>query len=92
MGLTESERKELERLSKKKDAPDPPPINKSVTAHIDFSDEKQIERAIKHGFLTPAQAEEIKEGESDDDDDEDSSKRKPAADKKPRRRGYFDEK
>lgn len=77
--LSESEKAMLKRLQEKADAPDAPPISKSITATVDLSNEKSIAAAIKHGFLTADEAEELKEEE----------KKEKKGDATPRRRGYF---
>lgn len=71
----------LERLQQKAEQPDAPPVSKSLTAHVDLTDPKSIAAAIKHGFLTEDEVEEMQ-----DDDSEDDSK-----DETPTRRGYFQE-
>lgn len=85
--LSDSEQELLDKLTRKREAPDAPPVNKSISANIDLSDDKQVALAIKHGFLT---AEEVKEEKEKADDKEgDKGKRRDAT---PRRRGsYFKE-
>lgn len=96
MALSEAEKKQLKDLEKKRDAPDPPKVNKSVSITVDPKDKDSVAFAIKHGFLTADEVEEqSKNGDSDDDsdDDDDADKKKPrgrAGSKTPRRRGYFD--
>lgn len=79
MGLSESEKELLERLTKKSKEPDAPPVSKSISASIDLSDDKQVARAIEHGFLTAAEVKEAKEEEKEE-------KKK---DSTPRRRGSY---
>lgn len=78
MGLSPKEREILERLSKKAEEPDTPPVGKSVSATVDLSDPKSVALAIKHGFLTPDEVEDL------EDDDEEAP-----ADEKPKRNSYF---
>ena len=78
--LSEAENALLKKLQDKADAPDAPPISKSISATVDLSDPKSIAAAIKHGFLTADEADELVE-------DEKEKKEKPDA--TPRRRGYF---
>lgn len=82
MGLSASEKKALERLQKKAEEPDPAPVSKSISATVDLSDPKSIAAAIKHGFLTADEVEEMKE-------DEKENGKKDAT---PRRRSYFKDK
>ena len=82
MGLSDKEKKLLEDLQRKAEAPDPPPVGRSITASVDLGDAKQVELAIKHGFLTADEVEELKEGEGEGEEKE--------GDEKPTRRGYFD--
>ena len=82
MGLSESEKELLERLTKKSKEPDAPPVSKSISASIDLSDDKQVARAIEHGFLTATEVKELKEEEKEE---------KKKGDSTPRRRGYFKE-
>jgi hypothetical protein len=79
--LSDSEQELLDKLTQKSKAPDAPPVSKSISANIDLSDDKQIARAIEHGFLTPAEVKEMKEEEEKD--------KKKGGDSTPRRRGYF---
>ena len=80
--LTAKEKELLDKLNKKADEPDAPAVSKSISANIDLSDDKQIAAAIKHGFLTADEVEELQEDERDD-----KGKKQGAA--TPRRRGYF---
>ena len=80
--LSESEKAALKRLQEKAEAPDPPSVSKSISATVDLSDPKSIAAAIKHGFLTADEVEELK----DEEDGKDKSK-----DATPRRKGYFKE-
>lgn len=84
MGLSEAEKALLAKLQKKSEEPDAPPIGKSVRATIDLGDEKQVALAIKHGFLTADEVEEMT-GDGDGDGDKDEP-----TDERPKRRGYFD--
>ena len=77
--LTAQEEEMLEKLARKREAPDAPPVGKSISASIDLSDDKQIARAIEHGFLTAAEVKELKEEEKEE-------KKK---DSTPRRRGSY---
>lgn len=81
MGLSEKEKKILERLTKKAEEPDSAPVGKSVSVHVDLSDAKQVALAIKHGFLGADDLDDDDDGDDDGDDD------KP--DETPKRRGYF---
>lgn len=80
MGLSAAEKKALDRLQKKADEPDAPPVSRSVSATVDLSDPKSIAAAVKHGFLTADEAEDLKD---DDDDNEDKKHTTP------RRKSYF---
>lgn len=82
MGLSAAEKKALERLQQKADEPDPAPVSKSISASVDLSDPKSIAAAIKHGFLTADEAEDLKEEEKNGD-------KKTTT---PRRKSYFKEK
>lgn len=82
--LSKDEEDVLDRLMKKREAPDAPPVTKSISASIDLGDEKQVERAIEHGFLTRAEVKALKDGDSDDNGD--GGKRSPAT---PRRKGSY---
>ena len=79
MGLSESEKNLLKRLQAKAEEPDAPPVSRSLTAHIDLGDAKQVALAIKHGFLSSDEVDDLK---SDDDSGEDT-------DETPKRKGYF---
>lgn len=84
VGLTEQEKAMLDRLSKKANEPDPPPVGKSVTAHINLGNKDEVELAIKHGFLTADEAADLgNEGTGDD------GGKGEEGDEKPKRRGYF---
>lgn len=78
--LSSEEEELLARLTKKREAPDAPPVTKSISASIDLGDDKQVARAIEHGFLTAAEVKELKEDKGEDD------KKAPAT---PRRRGSY---
>lgn len=93
MPLSEKEKKQLADLEKKRDAPEPPKVSKSVSINVDPKDKDSVAFAIKHGFLTADDVSDNGGDDDDDSDDEDSdSKPKPrgSGEKKPRRRGYFD--
>lgn len=83
MGLSAAEKKALAALQKKAEEPDAPPVSKSVSATVDLSDPKSVAAAIKHGFLTADEAEDLKDEEDDKDDKEHTT---------PRRKSYFKEK
>lgn len=59
--LSEDEQAQLDALTKKREAPEEQHggggRQDRVHYNIDFSDEAAVERAIKHGIITPAQAE-----------------------------------
>lgn len=80
--FTAEEQELYDRLTKKREAPDAPPVGKSISANIDLGDDKQIERAIEHGFLTRAEVKALKDG----DDDNGDGKKSPAT---PRRKGSY---
>ena len=82
--LSEKEKALLESLQAKAEAPDAPAIGRSISAHVDLGDEKQVALAIKHGFLTADEVEELNEGEGDDTGKE--------GNETPTRRGYFGDK
>jgi hypothetical protein len=77
--LTAQEQELYDKLHSKRESPDSPPVSKSISASIDLGDEKQVARAIEHGFLTAAEVKELKEEEKED-------KKK---DSTPRRRGSY---
>lgn len=79
MGLTAQEKAMLDKLSKKAEEPDPAPVGKSLTAHINLGSKDEVALAIKHGFLTADEVEELAEGEGEKDE----------GDEKPKRQGYF---
>lgn len=83
--LSDSEKAMLKKLQEKSEAPDAPPVTKSVSATVDLSNEKSIAAAIKHGFLTEDEAEELVE-------DEKENGKKTSSASTPRRKGYFKEK
>lgn len=83
MGLSAAEKKALERLQAKAEEPDPAPVSKSISATVDLSDPKSVAAAIKHGFLTADEVEEMKEEEKEDGKKSAST---------PRRKSYFKEK
>lgn len=80
--LSESEKKALKRLQDKAEAPDAPPVSKSISASVDLSDEKSVAAAIKHGFLTADEVEELEE-------EKEGKEKKTAT---PNRKGYFKDK
>lgn len=82
--LSKSEQAALKKLQDKSEAPDAPPVSRSVSATVDLSDPKSVALAIKHGFLTADEAEELEEEE----DDKGKGKKGDAT---PRRRGYFND-
>lgn len=79
--LSDEETATLKRLTEKSKAPDAPPMSRGINVTVDLGDEKQIERAIEHGFLTRAEVEaDKKDGDGGDDDKDDDA---------PKRKGYF---
>lgn len=79
--LTKEEQEQLAALREKEEAPDEPESTRGrQDVHnytVDFSDEAAVERAVKHGILTPAQAEEIKDDlDKDDPEPDDAPTRK----------------
>ena len=76
--LTAAEARTLKALQEKSEAPDAPPVSRSLSVSIDLGDEKQVERAARLGLLDL--------GDDDDDGDDDAD---ADADDTPRRRGYF---
>lgn len=84
MALSEKEQEILDKLSKKAKEPDAPPVSKSISATVDLSNEKSVAAAIKHGFLTADEVEDLKEEEA-------AEKKEKKGDATPRRRGYFKE-
>jgi hypothetical protein len=83
--LSDKEQEMYDRLHKKREAPDAPAVSKSISATVDLSDPKSVAAAIKHGFLTQEEADDLE----DDDDDKKNGKK---GDSTPRRRGYFKDK
>lgn len=81
--LSDKEQALLKSLQAKAEAPDAPPIGRSINATIDLGDPKQIELAIKHGFLTADEVEELQEEGEGDGEAENGTET-------PKRRGYFD--
>lgn len=77
--MTDEEKKALAELERKRDEPEPPANGGGRQEHvnitIDLSDEHAVDRAIKHGYLTAAEAEELAEKEEEESEDEDG---KPA--------------
>lgn len=82
VGLTADEKKLMERLARKAEEPDEPPMGKSVSFSIDLGDDKQIAKAIKLGLLNPFS----------DDEDEDKEDKEDEKDDAPKRGGYFRDK
>jgi molecular chaperone DnaK (HSP70) len=80
MALSRKEQEYLEKLQRKAEEPDAPAVSKHINATVDLSDPKSIALAIKHGFLTSDEIDEMEEEEED----------RPADDK-PKRRAYFQE-
>lgn len=81
--LSEQEQALLKKLTAKAEAPDEPPIGRSVSATIDFGDKDQLELAKRYGFLP---ADEVDDSDADTSDKGDKSDDK---DEVPRRKGYF---
>lgn len=83
--LSEEEQAAFEKLKAKIEAPDDEPNGRgrseSLEIIIDLGDENAVSRAIKHGFLTEAEAEELKDEQDKDDDDGE-----PEKDEAPRRK------
>lgn len=79
--LSDKEQSLLKKLQAKLDAPDKPATGRSLTAHIDLSDPKQVALAIKHGFLDS-------DDDTDDDDADDTAD--DDGDKVPKRKGFFE--
>jgi hypothetical protein len=78
--LTDEERVALKKLQQKEKEPASAPVGKVINVSVDLGDEAQVQRAIKHGFLTADEAAAEGNGDGDDDDDSDDA---------PRRKGYF---
>lgn len=82
--LSEEEQAAFEKLKAKIEAPDDEPNGRgrseSLEIIIDLGDENAVNRAIKHGFLTAEEAEEMKDEQDKDDDEE------PEKDEAPRRK------
>lgn len=72
MGLTSKEKKLLESLQEKAEQEDPPTTGRSVSYHVDLSDNAAVAMAKKLGLL------------SDDDDDDDEEEEVEEA---PKRKG-----
>ena len=80
--LTEEEQAQFEAFQKKMEAPDEPPVGKTVTYVVDLGDDAQVKRARKMGFLPDdLDAEESKDGDEGEEE----------LDETPKRRGYFKE-
>lgn len=79
MGLSEKEKKMLDRLTKKAEEPDAPAMGTSRSFHIDLSDNKAVALAKSLGLL----------GGDDDDDDDDDEDDDREADDTPNRGGFF---
>lgn len=82
--LSDSEQELYDRLHKKRESPDAPPVSKSISANIDLGDANQVKLAIEHGFLTAAEVKELKEG-GDENGDGDGKKSTAT----PRRKGSY---
>ena len=76
--LSKDEQKMLKQLQAKAEAPDAPPVGRSVTAHVDLSDPKQVSLAQRFGFLSA--------DDEDDDDDDDAQEDEET----PKRKGFFE--
>ena len=82
MGLTDKEKRLMEKLQRKAEEPDAGPVSKSVNVLVDLKDAASVAMAKKFGFLP---------NDDDDDDDDDDSDDDSEADDAPKRRGYFKE-
>lgn len=82
MPLSDEEQATFKELQRKAKEPAAAPVGKSINVTVDLSDEKQVARAIKHGFLTAEEVAEDKEGDNGDGE----------GDETPRRKGYFSDK
>lgn len=80
MGLSDKEKRMLKALQTKAEEPDAPAVGRSLTAHINLSDPKEVALAIKHGFLSGD------DDDADDDDDDDAADDEDT----PKRKGFFD--
>jgi len=78
MALTDEEKATLKKLQQKEKEPSGPPVGKVINVTVDLGSDEQIARAIKHGFLTPAEVEEDTGGEEGEENDD-----------APKRKGYF---
>lgn len=78
--LSEKEAAALKRLQEKAEAPDAPSVGRSINVNVDLSDPKQIALAIKHGFLTPDEVDELEEEETGNGEEGEET---------PRRKGFF---
>lgn len=78
MGLSEKEKKMMKDLQRKAEQPDEAPPSKSLSFHIDLSDNKAVALAKSMGLFG---------GKDDDDDDDDDDA--DEADETPTRKGYF---
>ncbi len=80
MPLSKEEQDQLDALTKKASEPEPEKNgggrSENISVTIDFSDEKAVERAIKHGYITRAEAEEIVEGEEEESEEGGTKKRR----------------
>jgi len=79
MPLSEEERATLKRLQQKEKEPAAAPVGKVINVTVDLGDAAQVERAIKHGFLTADEVDADSDGKGDEDEGEDA----------PKRKGYF---
>lgn len=79
--FTAEEQELFDRLKKKAEAPDAPPVSKSISASINLGNPEEVKLAIEHGFLTAAEVKELKEEAKNGDE------KKEAA--TPRRKGSY---
>lgn len=79
--LSAAEQAVLDKLQAKMEAPDAPPVGRSIQASVNLGDPEQVKLAIKHGFLTADEVEELKDEEKGDDEKGDDT---------PKRRGFFE--
>lgn len=69
--LSDDEKRQLDELIAKRDAPDEGSRGPNVNIHIDLSDKQAVDRAIAHGLLTRAEVDELKDDDAEDGDDGD---------------------
>lgn len=79
--LSKEEQRMLRRLQEKSEAPDAPPIGKTVNVAVDLGDKNQVAMAQRLGLFDGLAAEEEEETEEEESEEE--------ADETPKRRGYF---